>query len=166
VLLLSLLAAAVIGFVLWSGSAEKMPTRAPVWGILLTAVLIVPPALMWGVRHRRRAVAGPSTRGQVDAAADRLAEQTFETWSRQVVQRGIQAPAPVRVRWRWAADDVALPRQELAAAPPLATDPGPLPSSADDPIRAGQVLNSGLVTRLHDEVYARAQPTSSTSSSG
>ena len=100
-------------------------------------------------------MAGTSTRGEVDAAADRLAEQTLESWSRQVVQRGIQAPAPVRVRWRWAADDVALPRQELTAAPSLPTDPGPLPSGADDPPGAGQVLNSGLVTRLHDEVYAR-----------
>ena len=61
----------------------------------------------------------------------------------------------MRVRWRWAADDIALPRQELTAAPLLPTDPGPLPSGADDLPRAGQVLNSGLVTRLHDEVYAR-----------
>jgi hypothetical protein len=105
--------------------------------------------------QRRRAVAGTSTRGEVDAAADRLAAQTLQSWSRQVVQRGIQAAAPVRVRWRWAADDVALPRQELAAAAPLPTDPGPLPSGADDLPRAGQVLNSGLVSRLHDEVYAR-----------
>jgi hypothetical protein len=61
---------------------------------------------------------------------------------------------PVRVRCRWAADDVALARQDLTAAPSLPTDPAPLPSGADDP-GAGQVLNSGLVTRLHDEVYAR-----------
>ena len=86
---------------------------------------------------------------------DRLAEQTFETWSRQVVQRGIQAPAPVRVRWGWGTDDIALPREDLAAAPSLVTDPGPLPSSADDSSRGGQVLNSGVVTRLHNEVYAR-----------
>jgi hypothetical protein len=153
--LLVLVAASVIGYVVLGGSPEDMPNRAQVWGILLAAVLIVPPALMWGVRHRRRQATQTSTRGEVDAAADRLAEQTLETWSRQVVQRGIQSPAPVRVRWRWAADDVALPRQELTAAPSLPTDPSPLPSSADDPPGAGQVLNSGLVTRLHDEVYAR-----------
>ena len=136
-------------------TAEDLPNRAQVSGALLAAIVIVPPVVVWGWQRRHRAVAGTSTRAEVDAAADRLAEQTLETWSRQVVQRGIQAPAPVRVRWRWAADDVALPRQELAAAPSLPTDPGPLPSSADDPPGAGQVLNSGLVTRLHDEVYAR-----------
>jgi hypothetical protein len=155
VLLVGLPAAAVIASALWAGSAENMPTRVPVWGILLAAVWIVASALIWGSQRRRRAVGGTSTREQVDAAADKLAEQTFQTWSRQVVQRGIQSPAPVRVRWRWAADDVALPRQELTAAPSLPTDPGPLPSSADDLPGAGQVLNSGLVTRLHDEVYAR-----------
>jgi hypothetical protein len=155
VLLVGLVAACVIGYVLWGGSAADMPTRAPVSGILLAAVLIVPPVVARGWRRRHRAVAGTSTRGEVDAAADRLAEQSLESWSRQVVQRGIQAPAPVRVRWRWAAEAIALPRQELTAAPPLPTDPGPLPSSTDDPPRAGQVLNSGLVTRLHDEVYAR-----------
>jgi hypothetical protein len=154
VLLVGLVAACVIGYVLWGGSAEDLPTRALVWGILLAAIVIVPlvVALRWQRRHR---AAAASTRGEVDAAADRLAEQTFETWSRQLVQRGIQAPAPVRVRWRWAAEDVALPRQDLAAARSLPTDPGPLPSGADGLPRAGQVLNSGMVTRLHDEVYAK-----------
>ena len=131
VLLVGLVAAAVIGYVLWGG-AEDLPNRAQVSGTLLAAIVIVPPVVVWGWQRRHRPVAGTSTRAEVDAAADRLAEQTLETWSRQVVQRGIQAPAPVRVRWRWAADDIALPRQELAAAPSLPTDPGPLPSGADD----------------------------------
>jgi TIR domain len=151
-LVIGFVAAAVIGYVLWV-SAEEVPNPV-VTGMLLAAIVVVPPVVVWGWRRRHRA-AGTSTRGQVDAAASRLAEQTLEAWSRQVVQRGIQAPAPVRVRWRWAATDVALPRQELTAAPSLPTDPGPLPSSADDPPGAGHVLNSGLVTRLHDEVYAR-----------
>jgi hypothetical protein len=154
VVLVGLVAAAVIGYVLWGGAAEDMPNLVRVSGVLLAAIVIVPPVVVWR-RRRHRAVAGTSTRGEVDVAADRLAEQTLESWSRQVVQRGIQAPAPVRVRWRWAADDIALERRDLAAAPPLPTDPGPLPSGADDLPRAGQVLNSGLVTRLHDEVYAR-----------
>jgi hypothetical protein len=151
-LVIGFVAAAVIGYVLWV-SAEEVPNPV-VTGMLLAAIVVVPPVVVWGWRRRHRA-AGTSTRGQVDAAANRLAEQTLETWSRQVVERGIQSPAPVRVRWRWAATDVALPRQELTAAPSLPTDPGPLPSSADDPPGAGHVLNSGLVTRLHDEVYAR-----------
>jgi hypothetical protein len=154
VVLVGLVAAAAIWYLL-AGAPEDMPNRARVSGPLLAAIVIVPPVVVWGWRRRHHAVAGTSTRAEVDAAADRLAEQTLESWSRQVVQRGIQDPAPVRVRWRWAADDVALPRQELTAAPSLPTDPGPLPSSADDPPGVGQVLNSGLVTRLHDEVYAR-----------
>jgi hypothetical protein len=155
VVLVGLVAASVIWYVLWGGSAEEVPNRVRVSGIVLAAIVIVPPVVLWGWQRRHRAVAGTSTRGEVSAAADRLAEQTLESWSRQCVQRGIQDPAPVRVRWRWAADDVTLPRQELTAAPSLTTDPGPLPSSADDAAGAGQVLNSGVVTRLHDEVYAR-----------
>jgi hypothetical protein len=134
---------------------KHLRTALVVLSALLAAALIVPTAWWWLWRHSRRGVAATSSREQVNAAADRLAEQTLETWLRQVVQRGIQAPAPVRVRWRWAAEDIALPRQELTAAPSLVTDPGPLPSDADDQPRAGQVLNAGLVTRLHDEVYAR-----------
>jgi hypothetical protein len=152
-----LVAASVIGYVLWGGSTEDLPNRVQVSGMLVAAVVIVPPLVVWGLRRRHRPVAGTSTREEVDAAADRLAEQTLESWSRQVVQRGIQFPAPVRVRWRWAADDIALPRQELRTAPSLTTDPGPLPSGAHDSGQAGQVLNSGVVTRLHDEVYARLQ---------
>jgi len=100
------LAFALIAYVLGGGPAEDtQPNRAQVLSALLAAVLIVPTAWLWLWRHRRRGVAATSSREQVDAAADRLAEQTLETWSRQVVQRGIQSPAPVRVRWRWAADD-------------------------------------------------------------
>ena len=124
-LLIGLGAAAAIGYVLWGGAEENLPDRAQVSGPLLAAAVIVPPVVVWGWQRRHRPVAGTSTRGEVDAAADRLAEQTLESWSRQVVQRGIQDPAPVRVRWRWAADDIALPRQELTAAPSLTTDPGP-----------------------------------------
>jgi hypothetical protein len=150
-----LVAASLIGYALWGGTAEDLANRAEVLGMLVAAIVIVPPVVVWGLRRRHRPLAGTSTRGEVDAAADRLAEQTLESWSRQVVQRGIQSPAPVRVRWRWAAADIALPRRDLAAAPSLPTDPGTLPTGADESSGAGQVLNSGLVTRLHDEVYAR-----------
>ena len=71
------------------------------------------------------------------------------------MQRGIQTPAPVRVRWRWAPADVALPLEELAASPSLATDPNPILSEADEPTPISQVLSSGVVTRLHDDLYAR-----------
>jgi hypothetical protein len=155
VMVVVVMAIVVIWQVMWSGPPAGRPDRAQVWGTLWAAIVIVPPVVGWGWQRRHRTVTGTSMRAEVDAAAERLAEQTLETWSRQIVERGIQAPAPVRVRWRWAADDVALPRQELTAAPSLVTDPGPLPSDAGDHPRSAQVLNSGLVTRLHDEVYAR-----------
>jgi hypothetical protein len=156
-LLVLLLAAGSIVYVLWGGEESGKSIRAQVTGTLLTVVLIVPPAVGWAVRRLRGAATETSTGPEVEAAADRLAEQALETWSAQVVQRGIQAPAPVRVRWHWATDEVAVPRQELMTAPPLVTDPGPLPPGRDDVPRQAQVLNSGLVTRLHDEVYSRLE---------
>ena len=123
-------------------------------GSLLAAAVLVPPAVLWGWRRRR----GPprtSTAPELDAAADLLAVRTLATWSQQLVQRGIQTPAPVRVRWRWATEDIALPRHDLTASPRLPTDPRPLPNGAENSSLRGEVLNSGLVTRLHDEVYAR-----------
>jgi TIR domain len=141
VLLVGLVAAAVIAYVLS--------------GTLLAVIVIVPLVAVWGWQRRHRAVAGTSLPMHVDAAVDLLAARTLATWSQQVVQRGIQAPAPVRVRWQWAAGDIAAPRQDLAASPSLPTDPGPLSPDGDDRPGTGQVLNSGLVTRLHDEVYAR-----------
>jgi hypothetical protein len=154
VVLVVLVAASLIGYVLL-GPAEDRANRAGVSGTLLAAALLVPPVVVWGGRRRRSAVAGTSLPMQIDAAADLLAARSLATWSQQVVQRGIQAPAPVRVRWQWAAEDIAASRQDLAASPSLPTDPGPLSSDGDDRSGTGQVLNSGLVTRLHDEVYAR-----------
>jgi hypothetical protein len=145
----------VIVEVLWGGPEAERSNRAGFFATLLGIASIVPPVAVWAWRRRGGVAEGTSTRAEVDTAADRLAEQTLETWSRQVVQRGIQSPAPVRVRWRWATEDIALPREELAAAPAFPTDPGPLPSNGDDQPPVGEMLNAGLVTRLHDEVYAR-----------
>ena len=155
-LVVLVLAIAVIVFILRGELAEDtQPNRAQVLSALLATALIVPAGWSWLWRHRRRAVARTSTRAQIDAAADKLAEQTLQTWAEQVVQRGIQTPAPVRVRWRWAPADVALPLEELAASPSLATDPNPILSEADEPTPISQVLSSGVVTRLHDDLYAR-----------
>jgi len=88
----------------------------------------------------------------IDAAADLLALRMLQTWAAQARQRGIEDRAPVRVRWI---------RVELEASPtsPVLDDgtrghdePAPLPDAVP-----GQVLSSGLVTRLHDRVYAKLQ---------
>jgi hypothetical protein len=60
-------------------------------------------------------------------------------------------PAPASVRWRWGPDALTVSPGDAAAAPPHGTGPPPLP----DPGRPGEILSSGVVTRLHDEVYAR-----------
>ena len=91
-----------------------------------------------------------STPEQVGAAAAQLAQHMTAFWADQVVERGIQTPAPVRVGWEWAGDDVAPDRQEVE--PVSAAGDGPLPLPGGAP---GEVLSSGLVTRLHDRVYAR-----------
>jgi hypothetical protein len=145
----------VIGYVLWGGAAQDRPNRAQVSGTLLAAAVIVPPAILWVWRRLHRTVANSATRQQVEAAADLLAMRTFTTWSQEAVQRGIQAPAPVKVRWHWAPDDVALRRDDLVTSPSLPTDPGPLPPAAGNPSATEQALTSGVVTRLHDELYGR-----------
>ena len=147
--------AIVIWYVWWGGPPGKRSDRADELGTLLAAVVIVPPLVVWAWTQFRSAVPGPSAPAQVETAADLLAVRMLATWSQELVRRGIQTPAPVRVRWGWAADDVALPRQELASSPSLSTDPVPLLSSDVDRSGTVQVLNSGLVTRLHDEVYSR-----------
>ena len=110
VLVVVVTAGLVIWYVLLGGPAEDRTNRAQVSGTLLAAALIVPPVVVWGWRGRL-AAAGTSTRAEVDAAADKLAVQTLETWSRQVVQReymgrrrsgcgggGQQMTSPCRVR--------------------------------------------------------------------
>jgi hypothetical protein len=142
--------AAVILFVLSGATKDEQDHRAQVWGTLLAALMVVPPVLVWGWTRADSRSVGASSRAQVEAAADLLAARMLQDWSKQVVQRGIQTPAPVRVRWEWAGDDVALDRQEINSSSRLGTDPPPLPGVA-----LGEVLSSGLVTRLHDRVYAK-----------
>ena len=128
--------------------------RTALAAAVIGVVGAVSPVLVWAWRHRRPAVEA-STPAQVDAAADLLAIRTTAIWSRELVRRGIQAPAPVRVRWGWAPDDVGVPRQELVSSPALSTDPDALPPGAGNGPTSQAVLSSGVVTRLHDEVYAR-----------
>jgi hypothetical protein len=149
-------AVGVIWYVLMGGRSASAPDRAQVAGTLLAAVAVVPPAMWWAWGQLRRRAAGEtSSAAQVEAAADLLAVRTFATWSYQLFQRGIQVPAPIRVRWRWAGDDIAPSRVELVETSQLSTDPQPLHMRESGHAANGQVLNSGLVTRLHNEVYAR-----------
>ncbi len=58
---------------------------------------------------------------------------------------------PVTVRWRWSAEAVTASRPDVAAPPVPGAGPLPLP----DPAGQGELLGSGVVGRLHDELYAR-----------
>ena len=155
VVLVAALAAALLMlvYVIGGGTRAELSNRTAITASILAIVAAVAPVVLWARSQRRRA-ASSSTPAQVEAAASLLADRTSRTWSKELVRRGIEAPAPVRVRWRWASDDVALRAQELASSPSRSYDPDPLPTGPDEP-RGGQLLSSGLVTRLHDEVYAR-----------
>ncbi|HEY5848427.1 MAG TPA: hypothetical protein VIT42_16710, partial [Microlunatus sp.] len=141
-------------FVIWGGSPAELGDRTAIAATLLAIVGAVAPVVVWALKQRRGAPP-VSTSVQVEAAAGLLAERTAATWSQELVRRGIEAPAPVRVRWRWAGGDVTLPEHELASAPARSSDPDPLPAGTGEESWARPILNSGVVTRLHDEVYAR-----------
>lgn len=94
---------------------------------------------------------GISSAAQVAAAAERLAEVMADRWRREAAIRRIITPAPVTVRWRWSAEAVTASRPDVAAPPVPGAGPLPLP----DPGVQGELLGSGVVGRLHDELYAR-----------
>jgi hypothetical protein len=91
---------------------------------------------------------GATSAAQAAAAAERLAEVMADRWRREATIRRITSPAPMTVRWRWAAAVVTAD----VATPPV-PGAGPLPLS--DPARQEELLGSGVVERLHDELYAR-----------
>ena len=100
-------------------------------------------------------------RSPLHAAADQLAEVTRSTWSLEAKRRGIVTPAPATVRWQWGPAEIATSLAEVRTAEVRGAIPRPLPSPtpaqetppAQD---AGPVLlGSGVVSRLHDEVYGR-----------
>lgn len=105
----------------------------------------------WWVRGRD-IPAGETTAAQADAAADWLALEVAGRWRQEAAARRIVTPAPASVRWRWAGEDLSVPPGDAAAEPPAGTGPVPLPGGFGRP---GVLLTSGVVTRLHDEVYAR-----------
>ena len=106
----------------------------------------------------RRVTAVPATAAQVMAAADQFAQRMLSTWRQEAKERRISTPAPVRVRWQWAPHEVAPPPTQVTTAPLAGTGPRPLPKpDPDEPHsdRLGVLLEAGVVTRLHDEVYCQ-----------
>ena len=93
--------------------------------------------------------------GQMDgstrsfAAADRLAVASASRWVSEAKRRRIATPAPATIRWGWASEDIASRRSDVIVPPAPGTGPSPLPNLG----KPGELLGSGVVNRLHDEVY-------------
>lgn len=118
--------------------------------VTIAVTVLRPLAVRWW-KSRGGAAAQVSTSAQAAAAADWLAEEIGPKWRLEAAQRRIVTPVPATIRWRWAAEDLTVPRTELTTPPAPGTGPLPL-SDFETP---GELLESGLVTRLCDEVYAR-----------
>lgn len=148
----SLSAAAVIWRV--NSSADQV-SEATIFAAYLAAVAVAVTLLMavgaWWQKGRWTAVAQAGTPAQVAAAADQLAEVMANRWRREAIARRIVAPAPATVRWHWAPGELAAPRREVTVPPAPGTGPPSLPGHAGP----GELLGSEVVTRLHDQVYAR-----------
>jgi hypothetical protein len=113
------------------------------------AITILMALAAWWQKGPLRRTATTTTPSQTAAAADRLAMEMTDQWQREASRRRIVTPAPAAVRWRWATE-MAL-RQDVIAPPPPGTGPRRLPSRS----KSGEILGSGVVNRLHDELYAR-----------
>jgi hypothetical protein len=106
---------------------------------------------LWWLKGRRVDAAVPTTPAQAAAAADWLAGETAARWGQEAADRHITTPAPAKVRWHWAPAAVSVTAAEAAVPPPPGAGPAPLPGTG----LPAAILSSGLVTKLHDEVYAR-----------
>ena len=142
-------AAVIIGI-----SASRSPVAAAtiLAGDLAAVALAVTLLLAlgaWWQRGRPGGTGRVSTAAQAAAAADRLADEMADRWRQEATRWRIVTPAPVSIRWRWVAEAAALPDVTIVSAPGVG--PPPLPGLAEP----GEVLGAGVVTRLHDEVYAR-----------
>jgi hypothetical protein len=104
----------------------------------------------------RRATAVVASAAQLAAAADQLAQRMLESWRQQARESRISTPAPVRIWWRWGSAELTPPPGEVDTVPVSGTGPPPLPGlspQAHDPDPPGVLLQAGIVTQLHEDVY-------------
>jgi WD40 repeat protein len=149
----------VFGALLTLAQTSLQVLDAPAWVRVLAAGLVAGLAITSEFDRRQHEarqseLAGYGTLSGPALAADRLAGASHTAWQAEAARRGIATPAPVSVRWHWAAADIAPPRGEVVTAAVRGVAPGVLAGQSDRPPTA-VVLESGVVTRLHDEVYAR-----------
>jgi hypothetical protein len=110
VVLAVLLALAVAGLVgrtlvliqqAMQGEADNADQTASVLILALAVGVVVTSLVAWG-RRRRAAARAPSSRDEVAAATDTLAEVVLAQWRHEARLRGLEDPAPMPVRWRLA----------------------------------------------------------------
>ena len=85
----------------------------------------------------------------MSAAADRLAEEMIDEWQREARRRRIVTPAPMAVRWRWLT--IGMPLEDASVPPASGSGPPAIPDAGG----RSEVFGSGVVTRLHNELYAK-----------
>lgn len=141
-----------VGVILRIYSSKQPVNTATVYAGYLAALTIAVTLVMavgawWSKGHRGAEVNTPE---QTAKAADRLADLMTARWRQEATLRRIVTPAPVTIRWQWAAEEIGAPRIEVATSPAPGTGPPPLPG-----VEAGELLGSGMVAHLHDDVYAR-----------
>ena len=132
---------------------------ATVWAAYLGVATLLASLLAYLISwwwKGRRATAAVGTAVQGIAAANQLAQRMHETWRLEATERRISTPAPAEVCWRRGPREVTPPWAEVNTAPVSGTGPPALPDlrpggpNTDPP---GVLLDAGIVTRLHDDVY-------------
>jgi hypothetical protein len=134
----ALAAALIIGVVMaavaWmftagsGGSDEGLVGRANIVAAL-TGLLAFLTVLGGVFRWAAQPMPAPTTPApaKLDVVADELAEVMAAFWREQVRRRRIVTPAPARVRWQWAASDIAAPRAHLITPPTPGAGPAAPP---------------------------------------
>jgi hypothetical protein len=151
----AVLIAGLVAAVVWRIHSSRRPVDvATVYAADLAAAAIGI-TLLSGMRSWWRGGRRPGTLvgtpGEVTAAADRLADEMSHRWRQEAAARRIITPAPATVRWRWAASDSSAARGDVTTPGLQGIRPLHLPGAQ----KPGELLESGVVSRLHDEVYAR-----------
>jgi hypothetical protein len=130
--------------------------QSRVW--VITGLTVLPLAwsaltavYLWWLKGRQADASTPTTPAEAAAAAEWLAGETAARWRLEAADRHITTPAAAKVRWHWAPEAVSVTAAEAAVPLPPGAGPAALPGTGPP----AAILSSGLVTKLHDEVYAR-----------
>jgi hypothetical protein len=153
------LVAVLVGIVRAICTSDNPVDSATVWaayvGVASLLVSLLACLSPWWWKGRRSAVVVASA-VQVTAAADQFAQSMLDTWRQEAKDRRISTPAPVRVRWRCGSPEVTPPLAEVITAQVSGTGPRPLPyPDQPSPDPSGVLLEAGIVTQLHEEVYSK-----------